>query len=85
MNTENKDAVVYTDGGKVYIPKEALNLLGVSSDTALTLEETAQKLNKKAFYDEKTGLIMLGESDAPFNKKTDESMIEEAVRQLTIR
>lgn len=85
MNTENKDAVVYTDGGKVYIPKEALNLLGVSSETALTLEETAQKLNKKAFYDEKTGLIMLGESDAPFNKKTDESMIEEAVRQLTIR
>lgn len=85
MNTENKDAVVYTDGGKVYIPKEALNLLGVSSDTALTLEETAQKLNKKAFYDEKTGLIMLGESNAPFNKKTDESMIEEAVRQLTIR
>lgn len=85
MNTENKDAVVYTDGGKVYIPKEALNLLDVSSDTALTLEETAQKLNKKAFYDEKTGLIMLGESDAPFNKKTDESMIEEAVRQLTIR
>lgn len=85
MNTENKDAVVYTDGGKVYIPKEALNLLGISSDTALTLEETAQKLNKKAFYDEKTGLIMLGESDAPFNKKTDESMIEEAVRQLTIR
>lgn len=85
MNTENKDAVVHTDGGKVYIPKEALNLLGVSSDTALTLEETAQKLNKKAFYDEKTGLIMLGESDAPFNKKTDESMIEEAVRQLTIR
>lgn len=85
MNTENKDAVVYTDGGKVYIPKEALNLLGVSSDTALTMEETAQKLNKKAFYDEKTGLIMLGESDAPFNKKTDESMIEEAVRQLTIR
>lgn len=85
MNTENKDAVVYIDGGKVYIPKEALNLLGVSSDTALTLEETAQKLNKKAFYDEKTGLIMLGESDAPFNKKTDESMIEEAVRQLTIR
>ena len=85
MNTENKDAVVYTNGGKVYIPKEALNLLGVSSDTALTLEETAQKLNKKAFYDEKTGLIMLGENDAPFNKKTDESMIEEAVRQLTIR
>ena len=85
MNTENKDAVVYIDGGKVYIPKEALKLLGVSSDTALTLEETAQKLDKKAFYDGKTGLIMLGESDAPFNRTTDASMIEEAVRQLTIR
>lgn len=79
------DIAPYIKDVEVYIPKEALKILSVESDSDMKIAEVAEKMGKNVTYDKRTGLIIFSDGVFPFNSESDSVLYDEIVRQLTIR